>query len=49
MIGLRIQVNTEVIGRPIKGEIISCRDVLSEFRFGKQNWLVKVTSSVEEG
>ena len=48
MIGLRSQVNAEVIGRPVKGYIMSCRDVLSESRFGKQNSLVKVTCSGEE-
>ena len=47
MIGLRSQV--KVIGRPVKGKIMPCRDVLSESRFGKQKSLVKVTCSDEEG
>ena len=48
MIELRSQVNAEVIGRPVKGYIMSCRDVLSKNRFGKQKSLVKVTCSSED-
>ena len=48
-IGIRSHVNVEVIRRPVKGYIMSCRDVLSESRFGKRNSLVKIKSSGEEG
>ena len=48
MIGFMSQVNTEVIGRPVRDSIKRC-DVLSESRFGKQISLVKVTFSGGEG